>query len=337
MKEYYVGLDLGMKWTYATMIDEEKHVIREAKIPCSEVAVERFFMGLPKDCLNVAMEACGIWYGLYDFLTTRCKMVKVANPMQTRLDMSGRKTDKWDSRRLAEKLRADEIYESYVPPKEARAYRNKVRHRQAMVEISTELKNMIHAVLRRENIKHPLEFQDIFTKKGIVWLKTLGISEIDSCLELINAANAQVGKATENIPGRYDREIQLLKTMPVIGDTTAAVIMAEIVDIHRFENPKALCKLAGLVPSVIQSGESDRRGRLVKQSSAVLRTAMIQSAHGVILTKYDNKLKTFFLRLARRKKYNTAVAALAHKMLYIIWFMLTNNEGFRDGGTPVGD
>ena len=170
-----------------------------------------------------------------------------------------------------------------------------------------------------------------------MWLKTLGISEIDSCLELINAANAQVGKATENIPGRYDREIQLLKTMPVIGDTTAAVIMAEIVDIHRFENPKALCKLAGLVPSVIQSGESDRRGRLVKQSSAVLRTAMIQSAHGVILTKYDNKLKTFFLRLARRKKYNTAVAALAHKMLYIIWFMLTNNEGFRDGGTPVGD
>ena len=64
---------------------------------------------------------------------------------------------------------------------------------------------------------------------------------------------------------------------------------------------------------------------------------MIQSAHGVLLTKYDNKLKTFFLRLARRKKFNTAVAALAHKMLYITWFMLTNNEGFRDGGTPVGE
>ena len=64
---------------------------------------------------------------------------------------------------------------------------------------------------------------------------------------------------------------------------------------------------------------------------------MIQSAHGVILTKYDNKLKTFFQRLAHRKKYNTAVTALANKMLYIIWIMLTNNEEFHEGGTPVGD
>ncbi len=307
METYYVGLDLGMKWTYATMIDEEKHVIREAKIPCSEEAVERFFMGLPKDCLNVAMEACGIWHGLYDFLVTRCKVVKVANPMQTRLDMSGRKTDKWDSRRLAEKLRADEIYESYVPPKEARDYRSRVRHRQAMVSISTGLKNTICAILRRENIKRP--FDDVFTKKGIAWLKTLGIYEIDSCLALIGATNIQINNAAENIPDKYDREIRLLKTMPGIGDITASVIMSEIVDVHRFGNPKALCKYAGLVPGAIRLGESDRRGRLVKQSSATLRTAMIQSAHGMVLIKYDNRPRTFF------QKFNTAVAALANKML----------------------
>jgi hypothetical protein len=63
-RSYYVGLDLGTKWTYATMIDAKKHVIREAKIQCTEEAVERFFMGLPKDGLNVVMEAGGIWHGL---------------------------------------------------------------------------------------------------------------------------------------------------------------------------------------------------------------------------------------------------------------------------------
>ena len=52
-----------------------------------------------------------------------------------------------------------------------------------------------------------------------------------------------------------------------------------------------------------------RRGRLVKQSSATLRTAMIQSAHGMVLIKYDNRPRTFF------QKFNTAVAALANKML----------------------
>ena len=335
MKQYYIGLDLGTKWTYATMIDGKKNVIRDAKIPCTEEAVERFFMGAPKECLNVVMEACGIWHGLYDYLVTRCKVVKVANPTQTRLDLAGRKTDKWDSRKLAEKLRADEIYEAYVPSKEARDYRCKVRHRQRMIGISTELKNMVYAVLRRENIKRP--FDDVFTKKGIAWLRTFGISEIDSCLELINATAIQVNMAEESVPRKYEREIRLLKTMPGVGNVTAPVIMAEIADIKRFGTPKALCKYAGLVPRVIQSGESDRRGRLVKQSSAILRTAMVQSAHGVIHTGYDNKLKAFFQRLARRKEYNTAVTALANKMLYIIWIMLTNNEEFHEGGTPVGD
>ncbi|EQD79102.1 Transposase, IS116/IS110/IS902, partial [mine drainage metagenome] len=132
------------------------------------------------------------------------------------------------------------------------------------------------------------------------------------------------------MPDKYRREIELLQSMPGVGDITSPVIMAEIVNIRRFDSPEALCKYAGLVPRVIQSGESDRRGRLVKQSSAILRTAMIQCAHGVILTKYDNKLKHFFVQLSRRKKFNTAVAALAHKMLYIMWFMLTNNEEFHD-------
>jgi hypothetical protein len=39
--------------------------------------------------------------------------------------------------------------------------------------------------------------------------------------------------------------------------------------------------------------------------------------------------------MAKRKKFNAAVAALAHKMLYIMWFMLTNNEEFHDGEIQV--
>ena len=114
---------------------------------------------------------------------------------------------------------------------------------------------------------------------------------------MIGATNIQINNAEENIPDKYAREIRLLKAMPGVGDITASVIMSEIADVHRVGNPKALCKYAGLVPGAIRLGESDRRGRLVKQSSATLRTAMIQSAHGVVLTKYDNRSRTFFLKL----------------------------------------
>ena len=129
MEQYYVGLDLGTKWTYATMIDEQKRVINQRNLPCELRAIEEFLGYIPKESLNAAMEACGIWYGLYDYLVGRCNVVKVANPGQTKLDSSGKKTDKYDSQRLAELLKADEIHTAYVPSKEARDYRGSVRHR----------------------------------------------------------------------------------------------------------------------------------------------------------------------------------------------------------------
>jgi len=313
------------------MIDENKQAIKQAKIPCTEEAVERFFGGRPKESLNAALEACGIWYSLHDFLLERCQKVKVVNPLQTKMNIGGKKTDKLDSKRLAVLLKGDVIEEAYVPNKEARGYREKVRHRQSMVYISTGIKNAVHGILRRENIKHPEEFDDIFSKKGIVWLKSLKYKEIDSYLELLLSVEAQISKAEEAVPtNMYKHEIKLLKTMPGIGAITAPVIMAEIVDVKRFVDPRMLCKHAGLVPEVIQSGDSDRRGRLVKYCSRRLRTALIQSAQAAVRTKRDHKLKRFFQKLMKRKTYNTAKTAVAHKMIYILWFMLNNNEEFHE-------
>ena len=139
------------------MIDEEKNVIREGKLPCNEEAVERFLLGKPKESLNVAMEACGIWNDLHNYLLERCKVVKVVNPLQTKMNIGGKKTDKLDSKRLAVLLKGDVIEEAYIPNKDARNYRDKVRHRQSMVNISTGIKNAVHGILRRENIKYPEE------------------------------------------------------------------------------------------------------------------------------------------------------------------------------------
>lgn len=329
-----------MKWTYATMINEDGHIIREAEIECTESAMERFLGGRPKESLNVVLEACGIWYGLYDYLVERCKVVKVANTNQTELNRKkGKKTDKNDARRLAELLKGGVIEEAFVPPKWARDYRDKVRHRQSFVAIRTALVNMISAKLRRENIKKP--FKDIFTNKGIKWLRSLENSQINNYLDFISSADKMIKKAKNEFVGNlyektYKLEIELLKTIPGIADLSASTIMSEIVDIKRFENPRALCKFSGLVVKVNQSGEKEQYGRLIKLSSAKLRTALIQSAH--IAVRSDNKFRRFFQKLTKRgKRYNTAIAAVAHKMLYIIWFMLTNNEEFHDGEIQVGE
>jgi transposase len=322
------------------MINEDGYVVREAKIECTESALERFLGGRPKESLNVVLEACGIWYCLYDYLIERCNVVKVANTNQTELNKKkGKKTDRNDAKRLAELLKGNVIEQAFVPPKWARDYRDKVRHRQSFVEIKTALENMISSKLRRENIKKP--FSDIFTKKGIRWLRSLEDYQINNYLDLIFLADEMVKKAKNEFVGNsyentYKHEIGLLKSIPGVADLSASVIMSEIVDVKRFDDARALCKFSGLVSRVTQSGEVERYGGLVKQSSARLRTALILSAH--IAVRYDNKFKRFFQKLTKRgKSYNTAIAAVAHKMLYIIWFMLTNNEEFHDGGIQVGE
>lgn len=121
MKRYYVGLDVHTTHIQATMIDDKRRVINEAKLEPKEEAIEWFLSGIPKHMIEVVMEACGIWNDLYDYLERRCYRVRLANPLKTRLIAEARiKTDKIDSRILPELLRADLIAESYVSENNAR-------------------------------------------------------------------------------------------------------------------------------------------------------------------------------------------------------------------------
>ena len=58
------------------------------------------------------------------------------------------------------------------------------------------------------------------------------------------------------------------------------VILAEIGDIARFSDRKALANYAGLVPRVRESAGKRHYGGLTYQGSKLLRWAMIQAAHG---------------------------------------------------------
>jgi transposase len=333
-KRFYAGLDMGTKWIYGTIItgDRELHIVKEAKFPCNAEALEKFLGWIPKNNLSAVIEACGIWMDIYDHLQTMCSEVKVASPLQTKwIGNSRKKTDKIDSLKLATLLKGGLIIESYVPDKDTRLFRRKISHRQGFVAMKTVTKNQIHAVLRQDNIAKPEAVRkDIFTQKGVKWLKTLGRDEIDNYLALIPALDKAIGNATASVAiNKFQREIDLLKTMPGIGDLTAATIMSDIGDIKRFKNPKALCSHSGLVPSVYQSGDIDRKGRITKEGSAVLRGALGEAAWAAV--RQDCRFRRFFLRLVENgKSTQTAITAVRRKMLYIMWFMLTKNQQYVD-------
>lgn len=119
---------------------------------------------------------------------------------------------------------------------------------------------------------------------------------------------------------------KLLKSIPGIGVTIAPILIAEIGDITRFKDPKALVAYAGLDPRVRQSGYSlQRNTRLTKRGSPYLRRVLYIAA--TIAQRHEPQYKaTFDKKRAEGKRYKEASIVNARKILncvYAVWITNT--------------
>lgn len=324
---FYVGLDIHQRFIYGTVLNHKSEIINQGKFSTTEADFDNFLAFLPNKEVKIVMESCGIWEDFYDLLQKKGFEVCLANPLQVKAIANAKiKNDKVDSEILAQLLKADLIPKSYVPQKKVRELRQVVRHRRVLVKHRTKLKNSIHCILRKKNIKHG--FKDIFSSKGINYLKNMNNGLIDRFLRLISLVEEEIkgiDKSMKEIEV-LKKEVRLLKTMPGIGQYAAQLIMSEIGDIERFSSPKKLCNYAGIIPSQNQSGSKDYRGGITKQGSRHLRWILVQCAH--VTVSMPGKLQKFYYRLSKKKPKSKALVAVARKMLTIQWFMLKNNEPY---------
>jgi transposase len=117
--------------------------------------------------------------------------------------------------------------------------------------------------------------------------------------------------------------------IPGIASIRAMDLIAEIGEISRFPTADKLCSYAGLVPSIKQSGNTLRVGRLVKQASKILKTDLIEASWNIVRTKESNPLQDFYKKLAKKKGKQKAICATARKLCCVIYAMLKNKEKFR--------
>lgn len=324
---FYAGLDIHRKFIYATVLDDKGSIINQGRFSTTETAFNEFLGFLPCNQVKIVIESCGIWEDFYDLLTCKGYFVCLANPLQVKAIASAKiKNDKVDSETLARLLKADLIPESYVPPKEVRELRHLVRHRHILVKHRTKLKNNIHTILRKKNIKAP--FKDLFTKKGVDYLLQMCNDDINTFLKIMESVDNEISAVDKKLESieTLSKSVKLLQTMPGIGRYAAQVVMSEISDISRFQSAKKLCNYAGIIPSQHQSGGNDYRGGITKQGSKKLRWILVQCAH--IAVSKRGKLQTFYYKLSRRKPKCKALIAVARKMLTIQWYMLKRNEPY---------
>jgi transposase len=164
-------MDLHKKTTYVTLMNEKGKVLQQQRIPSTRAAVGELIDAFPKS-LHVALEATRNWYWMYDFLENRVQDIKLAHPPKTKLIAEARiKTDKLDSRILADLLRTNYLPTCYVPDQETRQRRELLRHRAYLIQTRTALKNRIHAMLAKLGIEH--SYENLFGKRGMEFLHTL--------------------------------------------------------------------------------------------------------------------------------------------------------------------
>jgi transposase len=121
----------------------------------------------------------------------------------------------------------------------------------------------------------------------------------------------------------------LLRTIPGVGPTVAAILLAEIGDIGWFTKFSQLRKLAGLDILRVQTGNFAGQWRISKCGRGLLRWALYQAAVGLARTA-AGRARLVALKAKRQgDRYAgfKAVVELAAKVLRIVW-------GVWRSGTP---
>jgi hypothetical protein len=173
--------------------------------------------------------------------------------------------------------------EAYIAPRELRDLRDLLRHRVALTQVRSALKNRVHALLARHGILHG--YSDLFGQAGNEFLAALELRDpprrrLGSLLALIGDFDREIEAATGEVDAlaKHDDRVEVLCQLRGIGRYTAMLVIAEVGDIARFDSARKLCAWAGLTPTVRSSDGKARLGHITKQGSRPLRWALVEAA-----------------------------------------------------------
>jgi transposase len=328
----YIGMDIHKQFTVAVVKDEQGNKLAEEKFNNSEENFGNFMQIYKPEETKIVIESTCVWEYIYEILEAKKYKVKLANPSRTRAIAEARiKTDSIDASTLADLLRANLVAESYIPPKEIRRLRETTRERRTFVKQTTQIKNKIHAILIRRGTQIP---STTLCKKTLLWMREKFKDEnvILHYINLLEYHTKELESINDNIreKAEINRDAKLLMTIPGIAELRALDIIAEIGEINRFSSADKLCSYAGLVPSIKQSGNTIHFGRLIKQSSKILKSDFIEICWNIVRTRRNNPLQIFYKKLVKKKGKQKAICATARKLCCVVYAMLKKQEEFRD-------
>lgn len=329
----YVGIDLHKRLIVGHVTDAAGKVLDTFRYE-SVTPVSLEYIGENRLTAedHVVVEATTNCWAVVRILAPYVARIVVSNPLMTKAIAKAKvKTDKVDARVLAHLLRLEYLPEVWQPDTATSSLREWTARRARIVRQSTAVVNRIRGTLAQRLLDCP---HQVRTARARQWIAAQKLDDdtrwlLESDLRILDGLRAEKEALETQLAkrGYHDPRLKLLMTLPGISQHSALALLAAIGDIARFPSADSLASYVGLVPSTRQSADHCYHGRITKQGRTQTRWMLIQAAQTV--GKHPGPLGYFFRRLKKRKPYNMAVVAVAHKLVLLAWHLLTSGEPYR--------
>lgn len=326
MTEPMVGIDVAKaSFDVAVPLDRPGKYRTKGKLPNTPAGFAELLAWLRQHApqAGVCMEATGIYHeALAQALVEHGVTVYVVNPAQIAAyacsELSRTKTDRCDAKLIARFAMAQQVHgglRPWVPPTPGQ------RQLRALVHRLNDLQTM------RQMEANRLAVGDVSVRPSIQ--------------RMIDALDKQIEELRKAIEDHIDqdpdlrRDHDLLRSIPGIGDLTAAFIQGCAGDLKRFDDPRQLEAFAGLNPAIRESGKWVGQSRLSKLGHALLRARLYMPA--LVAIRHNSAVRALFDRLVDRgKPPKLALGAAMRKLLHIAWGVVRSGLPFDPNRALVG-
>lgn len=334
----FMGIDVH-DLTYRVSLFFNGEELENKSLPSEYHHIKRLIGRHPGVNIHAVYEAGAFGYDLYDRLKADGVNVIVTSPsLIPRAPGDKVKTDKRDSRKLAQLLSMGALKAINVPDKVKREEREVLRTRDQLVRHRRAIFQQIESKIRMHALQIRLRYGITkAARAGLLALQglseelkisfTLLLDSYDALTEQLKKVRAIILALCEKLAHR--EAIRLLKTVPGIGQLTALSFLLELPSMKAFKDNDQLASFLGMTASEHSSGDTVRQGRITKCGNTKMRWMLVESSW--MLIGKDGAMRAFYERIKRRRGSKRAIVAVARKLSGKLRAMLLKGESYALG------
>ena len=226
---------------------------------------------------------------------------------------------------LLEKYPTAKHYKGASAERILKVFRN-IKGNNFNLQKANDLLDLARLTIYQGNAQEERAYVILSNLRRIRFLK----DEIEECetqmFTLLNDANKTIETSQEDEVYIADL-VDNLRSIDGVADKTIFAVLSECGDISRFHSAQSFIGFLGLYPTLHQSGNSTKYGKLAKRGAKLAKLAIYQAA--IACVRHNDELKKVYLdKKSSGRAPKECVIVVARKLAMIIYSIYKNNTPY---------